>query len=80
MPLEILLCLGIVALFFSALFRIVSLLRLGIPVLYILLMCTVFSGWYDTHESLADGILFALLACVALSWVYSTIHKIRTWI
>ena len=77
MPLEIFLCIGIVTLFLSALFRIVSLLRLGIPVLYILLMCTVFSGWYDSHEPLADGILFVLLGCVALSWVYSAVRKIR---
>lgn len=55
--------------FFSILFRLTSTLRLGIPALYILLICTVFSQWYDAHEPLADGILFAILACVALSWI-----------
>lgn len=54
---------------FSILFRLTSALRLGIPVLYVLLVCTVFSQWYDAHEPLADGILFAILACVALSWI-----------
>ena len=62
---------------FSTLFRLTSTLRLGIPALYILLICTVFSGWYDTHEPLGDGILFVLLACVMLSWVYSAVQKIR---
>lgn len=74
------LCLSVGIGFFSILFRLTSALRLGIPVLYILLMCTVLSGWYDTHEPLADGILFALLVCVALSWMYSAVHKIRAWI
>ena len=63
--------------FFSILFRLASALRLGIPAIYILLVCTVFSSWYDTHEPLGDGILFVLLACVMLSWVYSAVQKIR---
>lgn len=64
---------------FSILFRLTSALRLGIPALYVLLVCTVFSQWYDAHEPLADGILFALLACVALSWAYSAVQKIRSF-
>lgn len=63
--------------FFSILFRLASALRLGIPAIYILLVCTVFSSWYDTHEPLGDGILFVLLACVMLSWAYSAVQKIR---
>ena len=74
------LCLFVGIGFLSILLRLTSALRLGIPALYVLLVCTVFSQWYDAHEPLADGILFAILACVALSWVYSAIHKIRAWI
>lgn len=63
--------------FFSILFRLTSALRLGIPALYVLLVCTVFSQWYDAHEFLADGILFAILVCVALSWLVSFLRFIK---
>lgn len=73
------LCLFVGIAFFSILFRLASALRLGIPALYVLLVCTVFSQWYDTHEPLGDGILFAMLALVALSWAYSAVQKIRSF-
>ena len=30
-------------------------LRLGIPLVYVLLMLTVFHGWYQAHTALADA-------------------------
>ena len=49
------------------LFRLALKLRLGIPILYTLLMLTVFHGWYQAHAALADGIFFALVGLAALS-------------
>lgn len=73
-------CLSMGIGFFSILFRMVAALRLGVPALYILLMSTVFSEWYDTHEPLADSILLAMLLCAALSWVYSVVQKVREYV
>lgn len=51
-------------------------LRLGVPLLYSVLMLTVFHGWYQAHAALADGILFAMVGIAALSWVVTLIKKI----
>ena len=51
------------------LLRLALKLRLGLPMLYILLMLTIFHGWYQANAALADGILFAMVGIVALSWV-----------
>ena len=40
-------------------------LRLGIPLVYVLLMLTVFHGWYQAHTALADGILLPLVGAAA---------------
>ena len=40
--------------------------RLGIPLVYVLLMLTVFHGWYQAHTALADGILLAMVGVAAL--------------
>ena len=50
-------------------------LRLGIPLVYVLLMLTVFHGWYQAHTALADGILLLLLGAAALSWVVMLVRK-----
>ena len=47
----------------------------GVPLLYSVLMLTVFHGWYQAHTALADGILFALAGLVALSWVVTLARK-----
>ena len=47
-------------------------LRLGIPLVYVLLMLTVFHGWYQAHTALADGIL---VGAAALSWVVMLVRK-----
>lgn len=58
------------------LLRLALKLRLGVPLLYSILMLTVFHGWYQAHAALADGILFALVSLVALSWVVSLVRKL----
>lgn len=50
-------------------------LRLGIPLVYVLLMLTVFHGWYQAHTALADGILLVLVGAAALSWVVTLARK-----
>ena len=64
--------LGIGLLLLPILFRLALKLRLGIPMLYGILMLTVFHGWYQAHTALADGIFFAMLGVAALS--LSLIH------
>lgn len=58
------------------LFRLALRLRLGIPLLYSVLMLTVFHGWYQTHAALGDGILFAMVGLAAMSWVVTLARKI----
>jgi len=50
------------------LFRLAAVCRLTIPLLYALIVPTVFRGWYLAHTALAEGIWYGLLALVALSW------------
>ena len=58
------------------LFRLALKLRLGIPMLYAILMLTVFHSWYQTHTALADGIFFAMVGLAALSWVVTLLRYI----
>lgn len=51
-------------------------LRLGIPLLYSVLMLTVCHGWYQAHSALGDNILFAMVGLVALSWVVTLVRKL----
>lgn len=48
--------------------------------LYIVLALTVFHDWTQTNPKLADGILFALVGLVALSWVVTGLRKICDFI
>ena len=58
------------------LFRLALKLRLGIPMLYAVLMLTAFHGWYQAHTALADGIFFALVGVAALSWVVTLLRRL----
>lgn len=60
----------------SVVFRIASALGLTIPLLYGILAPTLFSSWFYAKQPLAEGIGYALIALVALSWVISLIGKI----
>ncbi len=63
-------------LFLPLLLRLMLRLRLGIPMLYVVLMLTVFHGWYQANTALADGIFFALVGLAALSWVVTAGRKL----
>lgn len=68
------LCLGV--LFLSILFRLASVLRLTTPLLYALVVPTLFSGWYHSHQALAEGLWWALLGLSLLSWAASLLRKL----
>ena len=57
--------------------RLAQVLRLSVPLLYGALVITVFRPWYLAHTALADGIFFALVGLVALSWVVTLIRAVR---
>ena len=57
--------------------RLTQALRLSMPLLYGVLVITVFHPWYLTHTALADCIFFVLVGLVALSWVVSLIRVVR---
>ena len=60
----------------SALFRLASALRLTVPLLYALVVPTLFSGWYHSHQALAEGLWWALLGLSLLSWAASLPRKL----
>ena len=68
--------LGIGLFLLPILFRLALKLRLGIPMLYAVLMLTVFHGWYQAHTVLADGIFFAMFGIAALSWVVTLLRRL----
>ena len=68
--------LGIGLFLLPILFRLALKLRLGIPMLYTLLMLTAFHGWYQAHAALADGIFFGLVVLAALSWVVTLLRRL----
>ena len=59
------------------LIRIAMKLRLSIPLVYLVLMLTVFQPWYRAHTALADGIFLALVGCTVLSWIISLVRFVR---
>ena len=73
------LCLLVSISFFALLLRVISLLRLTIPLGYAVAVSLCFGEWYYAHEVLGDSIFFVLLGTVALSWVISIVRKIRAW-
>ncbi len=67
---------GAAILLLSILFRLAAVFRLTIPLLYALVVLTLFADWYYSHQALAEGIWYVILAAVLLSWVYSLVRKI----
>ena len=68
--------LGIGLVLLPILFRLALRLRMGVPMLYALLMLTVFHGWYQANSTLADTIFFALIGLAALSWVVTLLRRL----
>lgn len=61
----------------SVVFRLAAVFRLSIPLAYALFVPTLFHGWYEAHRVLGEGIFYALLTLVVLSWAVSLVRKIR---
>jgi pilus assembly protein TadC len=57
-------------------FKIASFFRLGIPLLYALLVPVLFPDWVQDQETLAPLIFVGLIALVILSWVITIRKKI----
>ena len=71
---------GAGCLLLSVLFHAVSLLHLGLPLLYALIVPTLFSGWYYSHYALANGIWYALIVLGLISCIVSLARKVRRMI
>ena len=70
-------CLSMTLHLLLLLIRIAIKLRLSIPLMYLVLMLTVFQPWYRVHATLADGIFLALVGCTVLSWIISFVRFVR---
>ena len=70
-------CLSMTLHLLLLLIRITMKLRLSIPLVYLVLMLTVFQPWYRAHAALADGIFLVMLGCVTLSWIISLVRFVR---
>ena len=70
-------CLSMTLHLLLLLIRIAIKLRLSIPLVYLVLMLTVFQPWYRAHMALADGIFLVMLGCVMLSWITSLVRFAR---
>ena len=68
---------GAGCLLLSVLFHAASLLHLSLPLLYALIVPTLFSGWYYSHYALANGIWYALIVLGLISWIVSLARKVR---
>lgn len=72
--------LGAGCLLLSALFHAASLLRLTLPLLYALLVPTLFSVWYYSHYTLANVIRYALIALSLISRLISPVQKLNEFV
>ena len=70
-------CFSVMVQLLLLLIRIAMKLRLSIPLVYLVLMLTVFQPWYRVHTALADGIFLVMLGCVVLSWIISLVRFVR---
>ena len=70
-------CFSVMVQLLLLLIRIAMKLRLSIPLVYLVLMLTVFQPWYRAHTALADGIFLALVGCTVLSWIISCVRFVR---
>lgn len=60
----------------NVIFRIASFFRLGIPLLYVLVVPIFFPDWLHTNETLAAGIFYAMTGLVIISWIVSIRKRI----
>lgn len=76
---EIMIVIYIAIIFFSLVLRAAGKLRLTIPLLYIILLATVFNEWAAKNETLSIVIFGALMALVVASWVVTIVRTVRSW-
>ncbi|OJU10677.1 MAG: hypothetical protein BGN88_12070 [Clostridiales bacterium 43-6] len=62
---------------FSLAFKVTGKLRLSIPIIYFILLKTVFYQFERDYKFLSNLILYALVALVLISWIYSLIKAIQ---
>lgn len=62
---------------FSIFLYIAGFFRLTVPLLYALLVPTLFHEWYYAHQTIAEGIWYAMLMMVALSWVVTIVKRVK---
>ena len=60
----------------TVIYHAASLLHLGLPLLYALIVPTLFSSWNYSHYALANGIWYALIVLGLISWGVSLVRKI----
>ena len=77
MGLEIVLVVYIVVALLSLALKICGKLRLGIPLLYIILVCTALREWADKNQTLAIAVFGALMFMVVVSWIVTIIKWVR---
>ena len=70
-------CLSMMFYLLLLLIRIAIRLRLSIPLVYLVLMLTVFQTWYRAHTAPADEFFLVMLGCVILSWIISFVRFVR---
>ena len=70
-------CFSVMIQLLLLLIRIAIKLRLSIPLVYLVLMLTVFQPWYRVHTAFADGSFLALVGCTVLSWIISCVRFVR---
>lgn len=79
MMLWLLLSIGLSLILFvlSLVLKLAGKLRMTLPVVYFLLLCTVFNPWAAKHEKLAFAILGMLVLMSLVSWIRSLCQKLR---
>ena len=77
MGLEIVLVVYIVVALLSLALKICGKLRLGIPLLYIILVCTALREWADKNQTLAIAMFGVLILMVIVSWIVTIIKWVR---
>ena len=62
---------------FNVIFRIASLFRLTIPVVYTIIVPILFPDWLHENKTLVTVIWFTLIGLVILSWIVTIRKKMR---
>lgn len=62
---------------FSLAFKVAGKLRLSIPIIYFVLLKTVFYQFERDYKLISNLILYGLVALVLISWIYSLIKAIQ---